>query len=80
MDPEDKEFNETLKNARHILEIHVHSAVPFKLRMTSRSSSLKAPTDPDEESRDELEHGEICCNHHQRKKEQNDLRMQIRGS
>ena len=43
------------------------SALSCKLRMTSKNLSMKAPKDTDEESRKELEHGEIPYNYHQKK-------------
>ena len=39
IDPEDKEFNETLKIARKKLEVHMDSAMPCNLRKTSGNSS-----------------------------------------
>ena len=46
--PEDKEFNETLKNVRKKLEVHMGSAMLCKLRKTSGNSSCKTLKDPEQ--------------------------------
>ena len=48
IDPEDKEFKDTLKNARKKLEVYMDSAMPRKSRKTSGNLSLKASKDPQE--------------------------------
>ena len=45
IDPENKVFDEMLKNAQK-LEMHVDSAMPCKLRKTSGSSSLGGASEP----------------------------------
>ena len=80
--PEDKALNETLKNARKRLEVHMDSAtMPGKLRNTSRNSSFKAPKHPQKKTRDEHQQGEIVCNQSPTQENiQKCLRMQMRGS
>ena len=63
IDPDDKEFNESLRNARKKVQVHMDSAMPCKLRKTSGSSSLKALKDPQQKTRDEQWQGEIVSNH-----------------
>ena len=53
VDLEDMEFNETMKHARKNSELHMDLSMPCELRRTSGKSSLKAPEDPHEKTRDE---------------------------
>ena len=46
IDPNGKEFNETLKNVRKKLELRMDSALPCNVRKTTGISSLKALTNP----------------------------------
>ena len=43
-----EQLNETFKNARRKLEVHMDSAMPCQCRKTSGKSSLKPPKDPQE--------------------------------
>ena len=76
VDPDDKEFNETLKSAPKkvwmcicTLQCRVNRERP------QGNTSLKAPEDPQEKTRDELWQGEIVSNHQHKKKRQNGLRI-----
>ena len=42
----DKEFNETLQDARNMWGMHMDSALPCESRKTSENISFKAPKDP----------------------------------
>ena len=52
IDPDGMEFKDTMKNARKKLEVHMESATLCKLRNTSVNSSLTAPKDQQEKTRD----------------------------
>ena len=47
-DPKEMEFNENMNNVRKKLDLHMVSAMPCKLRKTSRNASLRAANDPQE--------------------------------
>ena len=47
-DPKEMEFNEHMNNVRKKLDLHMVSAMPCKLRKTSRNASLRAVHDPQE--------------------------------
>ena len=64
IDPKGKEFLETLKNVRKKLELRMDSAMPCNVRKIIEISSLKALTNPHEQTRDEHQQEEILSAHH----------------
>ena len=51
-----------------VLVMHMGSAMPCNLRKPSGTSSLKAPTGPEEKTRDERRQEEILCSRHHKSK------------
>ena len=79
IDPENKVFDEMLKNAQKVGNAcGLCNAVQITKDLGEFIS--EALQDPDEESRMVPEHGEISCNHHNKKKEQNYVCIQRRSS